>query len=285
MSACGLRVAGTGVSLGVVGWSRLRLVAAALACATVLASQGRAADGPPGRIIRYASDKLTVELSQMALGDVLQEVGRQAGADIQGGLRTPRDVSAQFEDVPLPEALHRLLGEQNFALVYGEGGRLRTVKLLGGPLGPPPTVSFATTASPSTTVPGKAADGAAALLNIVVTHPPVPVTGRLATALGAETATVQQIVEAGLHNDDAGVRSEGIRRTLSLIEAEPDLRSALLGAMKTMDDGDLAGMMRNASPTHAEEIAVHIATQSRVSELRIKASGVLQQLRTPKAGG
>jgi len=35
--------------------------------------------------------------------------------------------------VPLVEALHRLLGDQNFVVKYGKGGRPRAIKLLGGP--------------------------------------------------------------------------------------------------------------------------------------------------------
>jgi hypothetical protein len=241
-----------------------------------------AADEPPAKSIEYAGDRLTVRLSRVALSEVLAEVGRQTGAEIRGGLVTPREVTAEFEAVPLPEALHRLLGDQNFALVYGEAGKLRAVKLLGGPQAPPPSISFAT-ASPPTTMP-RTSDPAM-LVALVSSHPPVPITGRLAAALGTDSATVQQLLETALHSDDAAVRSEGVRRTLQLLEAEPDLRSAVIGAVKGMDDATLAGALRSATPTHAEEITVHVATQSKVSELRVKASGVLQQIRAQKSGG
>jgi hypothetical protein len=60
--------------------------------------------------------------------DVLNELERQTGASVRGSLLDPREVTAEFRDVPLSQALARLLGDQNFALVYGEGGRLRTLK-------------------------------------------------------------------------------------------------------------------------------------------------------------
>lgn len=283
-ASCGLRVARTKVSLDAMMPRGVRLAAATLALATALVPRQCVADDTPALVIHYAGDTLTVRLSQVPLRDVLGEIGRQAGAEIRGGLLNPRDVSAEFDAVSLPEALHRLLGEQNFALVYGEGGRLRAVKLLGGPLGPPP-VSFATANAPPVTVPDTPAGTTGALLGLIAAHPPVPITGRLAAAIGAETATLQQILDTSLHTDDATVRSDGIRRTLALVEAEPDLRAALLGTVKGMDDSNLVGLLRAVSPGHAEEITVHIATQSRVSELRVKASSVLQQLRAQKAGG
>src|ERR1051326_1203772 len=83
------------------------------------------------RVIQYANDALTVRLAKAPLADVLDEVARQTGAEVHGELRAPHEVTAEFDTVPLPEALHRLLGDQNFALVYGTGGRLRVVKLLG----------------------------------------------------------------------------------------------------------------------------------------------------------
>ena len=43
----------------------------------------------------------------------------------------PYDVSAEFESVPVAEGLYRLLGNQNFALIYGEDGNLKAVQLLG----------------------------------------------------------------------------------------------------------------------------------------------------------
>lgn len=239
-----------------------------------------ATDGPP-RVIEYAQDALTVRLTSVPIGEVLDELGQQAGAAIQGGVRAPRDVSIEFDRVPLPQALHRLLGDQNFTLVYGEGGRLRAVKLLGGPqaarAAPPPAAGAA----------GPPADPQAAVANLmsmVAAHAAVPVGGRLAEALKTEQTSVQQLVDASLRNEDPVVRAAAVRRTLAVLEAEPDLRSAVLNTLKGMEDADVARVLQAVSASHAEEVVSQVAAQARASELRVKASGVLQQLRSQKQG-
>src|SRR5438093_13269035 len=75
-----------------------------------------------------------MHVEKVPLADVVREIGRQSGAEIVGEVRKPRDVSRQFDRVPLVDALVRLLGEQNFTLRYGSEGKLRTISLLGEPL-------------------------------------------------------------------------------------------------------------------------------------------------------
>src|SRR5262249_60976684 len=82
------------------------------------------------------------------VGEVLDEISKQSGAEIRGE-PNPREVSAEFEDVPLLDALHRLLGNQNFTLKYGEKSRLVAIDLLAGSTGPPAAVTPAN-ARPST---------------------------------------------------------------------------------------------------------------------------------------
>src|SRR5437870_12601602 len=53
---------------------------------------------PP--IVTYRSDQLSVRLEKVALEDVLTELGRVSGAEIQGAPRELRDITAQFDDVP-----------------------------------------------------------------------------------------------------------------------------------------------------------------------------------------
>src|SRR3989454_4351842 len=110
-----------------------RRFALAVLAAALAAPGARSDEGAPERVIHYEGDTLTVRLAGAPVTDVLDELGRQAGAEIRGQVRDPHEVSAEFEGVPLAEALHRLLGDQNFALVYGNEGRLKSVRLLGGP--------------------------------------------------------------------------------------------------------------------------------------------------------
>src|SRR5436189_5047087 len=107
-----------------------------LAAAALRPSSAPAVAEPSPPIVTYRSDQLSVRLEKVPLEDVLAELGRVSGAEIRGAPREPRDLTAKFDDVPLPEALHRLLGDQNFILKYGEADRLRMIELFGGPQEP-----------------------------------------------------------------------------------------------------------------------------------------------------
>src|SRR5216110_2105720 len=161
-----------------------------LAAAALRPSSARAVAEASPPMVTYRSDQLSVRLEKVALEDVLAELGRVSGAEIQGAPREPRDITAQFDDVPLPEALHRLLGDQNFMLTYGEGNRLRRIELFGGPQEPGETSS--TSPAAGSTMP----QNLAVVISVLEQHPPVPVTGRLAAALGGNTATFHQLFDA-----------------------------------------------------------------------------------------
>jgi hypothetical protein len=260
-----LRVAGLAVK--VRGMRRPPACATAgLALAALLAARDARADE---RVIQYDKDALTVRLTNVPLSDVIDELGRQSGAEIRGQVRAPRDVTVEFDAVPLPEALHRLLGDQNFALIYGDGGKLAAVRLLGGPQAAP-------SEKPPTTPPQTASANLAAL---VARHPPVPVTGHLAQAVGNSAASFQQLFDIALHNEDAGVRGEAVRTVVGALEADAALRAAVVGELSNVEDTALGALLRGAAGEHAEEIAMQIMTQARASEIRVKASSVLQKLR------
>jgi hypothetical protein len=268
-------------SAGKLAGMRFRMAASGLAAAVALlgplaaftlASPETAA--PNGRVVQYAQDALTVRLDKVPLAEVLADIGQQSGAEIRGTLREPREVTAEFESVPLSEALGRLLGDQNFALVYDKAGGLRAVKLLGGPL------------AGGVPIPGQAAPAVAPvaktptdLRDILANHPPVPVHGRLAQALGTDSATLQQLMELGLHNEDPTVRAEALRAGVQTLEGDPTLRQAVIGALNSFDDAALGTLLRGAAGENAEEVAMQVLTQSRAPEVRVKASSVLQKLR------
>jgi hypothetical protein len=236
----------------------------------------RAAEEGDGRMVQYAGDKLTVRLSAVPIEDVLAEIERQTGAEIRGQVRNPRPVSAEFAEVPLADALHRLLGDQNFALIYGSGGQLKALRLLGGPqtgATPRPAVAVPVTPAPGAVSP-------AVLTEMFERHAPVPVQGRLAEALGTSSATFSQLANAALHNEDAVVRNDAVRAAMQALEAEPDLRSAVISAVTGIGDPELGNIVRGIAGERAEEVVRHVLTAARGSELRIKASAVLQQLRT-----
>src|SRR5437667_9240148 len=105
-----------------------------LVVVALLLSAGPVAVREPTCVVAYDAGRRTVHAERVPLADVVREIGRQSGAEIVGEVRKPRDVSRQFDRVPLVDALARLLGEQNFTLRYGSEGKLRTISLLGEPL-------------------------------------------------------------------------------------------------------------------------------------------------------
>ena len=117
-------------------------------------------------------------------------------------------------------------------------------------------------------------------ISLLERHPPVAVTGRLAEALGGNTATFRQLFEAAMQQQDAELRTEALHASLGAFDAEPDLRSSVLRALGGVDDATLGQVLRGIAGTRAEEIANQIATQSQAGELRSKALSVLQRLRT-----
>ena len=251
------------------------VVSRGLVVAALLTGRNAAGDEPPERVVQYAKDALTVRVTRVPVDEILGQLGKQSGAEIRGEVRDRHEITAEFEDVPLPEALHRLLGEQNFALIYGDGGRLKTVRLLGGPLAPPPPSAAPPTAS---SVPSPPAS-LPALVGLFEAHAPVPVQGRLSQALGTDTATFSQLGDMALHHDDVLVRTEAVRVGLQVIEAEPEFRSAVISGVTGMGNGDLSTFVRGLAGPRADELVLRVITLARATELRAKASAVLQDMR------
>jgi hypothetical protein len=199
----------------------------ALACPAV----GPAADSASRPAIVYRSDRLSVRLERVPLDEVLTEIAAASGAEVRGAPSNARDVTADFEDVPLPEALHRLLGDQNFMLRYGEGDRLRTIELFGG-AGDSPTVSLSAASAPTrspaagSTLPQEVAVAMSALAR----HPPVPVDGSLAAALGSETATLHAALSKALRGA-AGLRAEELANQIASEAKTAELRAKALSIL------------------------------------------------------
>jgi hypothetical protein len=223
----------------------------------------RAGEAPPERLIRYDQDALTVHV----VGMPVLEIGRQSGAEIRGTARDAGAVTAQFDAVPLPQALSRLLGDQNYALVYGSGGKLRTVRLLGG------TGESVVVAVPATDVPARK-DPAELLAR------QVRVAGPVADALKSPMVTLKELGDLWLHSDDASLRDESASDGFRAVEAEPDLRNSLVELTQSYSDVELANLLRSIAGPRAEELAAFVISQTRVTELHMKAASVLRVLQS-----
>ena len=121
------------------------LLLAADVCAAELAK----ADDVSAPVVRYHDGRLSARIQGVPLDEVLHAVSAETGVRFDGTPIDERDVFKRFDDVPLAEALRRLIGRQNFTLVYGAGGQPERVKLLGAPALPvargsqaPPGASF-----------------------------------------------------------------------------------------------------------------------------------------------
>src|SRR2546427_12913965 len=90
-------------------------------------------------------------------------------------------------------------------------------------------------------------------ISVLERHPPVAVTGRLAEALGGNTATFRQLFDAAMQQQDAALRNEAFRASLAAFEAEA---------------------LRGFAGSRAEEIANQVATQAQAGELRSRALSV-----------
>jgi hypothetical protein len=259
------------------GTAAVGSLAIALAC---LASSVGAVAEPSRSVLKYRNDRLSVRLVEVPLEEIIADLGQASGADVYGTVRQSRDVSAEFDDVPLVEALQRLLGDQNFVLKYGRGDRLRAIKLLGGPQAhvrmvaapaPPPDLPAGASKVPWPRDPG----GAVAMLD---GHPAVPISGRLAQALGTDAATFRQLFDAAAHNEDAAVRSEAMRAFMRGLDAEPEFRELVLRALNTLDDFTLTELLHGLAGSRATEIAAEIAAHAHSSELRSRARGIVLRL-------
>ncbi len=127
------------------------------------------ADGPADQI-RYGGDRLTISVAAMPLEAFLRALGRECDAQIRIDGLEERTVSDSFNDLPLEEALRRVLGGRNFTLVYrqasaGAGAaarpRLKEIHVYGtsgpvvtaSPTRPAPAAQRPTAAGPGVAEP------------------------------------------------------------------------------------------------------------------------------------
>jgi hypothetical protein len=237
-----------------------------------LVSTARAADP----VVTYANDRVTATLHAVPLADVLRALGAASGADIRGGIVAPRDVTAELDAVPLPEALHRLLGEQNFTVSYGAGDRLKAVVLLGGPEAPPPPASPVAETAPS--APGPAVFPLQ-LSRAFTRHRPVAVPDDLAAAMGVQRATFTELLQVATGADDGVRRAQATQVVLSALEKESGIRRSFLRTLHRLDAPSLDGIMASESGPRFQEILEYLAAHSREPSLQKKAGIVLEQLR------
>src|SRR5437870_3353381 len=115
---------------------------------------------------------------------------------------------------------------------------------------------------------------------LTVRHPPVPVAGALADAIGSPSATLRQLIDLSLHHEDPAVRTEALRTAIGTLDTDLQLRSAVISELETADSALLTSLLRTAASERSEDIATQVLRDTRFPEIRLKASSVLQRLRS-----
>ena len=209
-------------------------------------------------IVRYDDAGLTVHADNVPLADVLAAITRETGIEIDGEPLDRRDVSKQFESVPLALALRRVVGRQNFILYYGSDGAPERLQLLGVPLAPP------------TPAPTRGVNAFQLLAN----HPPIVLPAGLARALGAKRLPPHRLLSA-LRHPDSMVRIEAAQTIVRAVEGDP----SLLDATRKLDTTQLTRLVSSQSGSHAAEVAMTLYRAARDPRLKGKLAVVLGTLR------
>jgi hypothetical protein len=219
--------------------------------------------------VRYQDGRLSVHVNDVPLDNLLDVVREETGLAFRGEVRDWRKVNKQFEGVPLPEALGRILGRQNFILRYGADGQPKVVELQGMPQ------------VPSTASRNKQKQRQN-VLQLLATAPPVPLSPVLHQALRTGTARPTQLLMAGAQQNAQGVRMEARRAFLSAVEANRPLRDALVAA----DPAAVAPLLRSLPAERVDESLADLARRGGDPKLRgffLRLRTHLQQERAARA--
>lgn len=226
-------------------------------------------------VVTVKDERMTVKVSGIGLEELMLRFSATTGAEVRGTIVTPRDVSVEFEDVSIQDGLARLLGDQNFMLTYS-GGKLTRVTLLGGAQDAPVTKVVK---NEHEATPGEPPQTFAQMLQTRMIQ--VSPGGRLARFLDKDQASLQQLVDIGLRNDDAALRTEALRMAIQAIDGQPDLNAATISAIGAMDDNQLMSLFRATARDNTKAVLAQMSTLLRTNDLRQRSLRLLMQANTP----
>ena len=247
---------------------------AVLVVAVTVLSAGPLAAGDPTCVVTYGADRVTVHAKRVPLADVVREIGRQSGAEVVGEVRKPREVSQEFDEVPLVDALARLLKEQNFTLRYGPEGELRTIKLLGGPV----AVAAAQPAPADTSPPDKRARRRHHRHHgVPPSHETLPDGQVVVTSAGTETGGAEKIPS---RLDSPSGQGEAPPEQVTQDWPAPDefdrkLRRRFLDLLSQMDQTALADYFATEDGQRTQKLLEEFAANHPNGSSQNKATGIL----------
>lgn len=89
----------------------------------------------PALRVEWKQQRLTVIAEGVPLAEVLSQIARRTGSEVEGAKRLQRRIDAQYSGLPLEEVLTRLLAGVSFAILesnaHGASGKHLTVVVLG----------------------------------------------------------------------------------------------------------------------------------------------------------
>jgi len=235
----------------------------------------------PPATIEYADGKLTLDVTKLPVDLLLEQIASETGAELRGSAAEDREVSAHFEDVPLEQALARVLGNENFIIIYGRDGEPVELSMLGGPQEAP---------LPGMVPPGNAAETApsragltasAALYSMIARHPPIEVSGTLAAKMGRTTVRLPQLLRTVSRENDQAVRAEAMGAFMQAIESD----QGILQAMGDLDDEGFVTFIRRRAGRRGAELALFMASQATNPKVRSKAATAARQLASEVPAG
>jgi hypothetical protein len=254
---------------------RSRTAWVALALATVMVGTLHAAREEPSSVaapmsLRYADGRLSVRLARVPLYQVMATLERELGVVVEGELLDRREVTKQFDDVPLPRALARILGRQNFTLRYDAEGNPVRIDLLGLPAAAPPKQEKP---KPLPT-----------LATVIAREPPVVLSPRLRDVLRRPSARLVHVLGTALRHGDPAVRADARRLVLTTFEQ----RSTIRAALQRSTSGEIATFLRPWPANNVDALLSEIKIRTRDPYLRAiarQAEQTLQRTRAATASG
>jgi hypothetical protein len=239
---------------------------------------GLAADPETSRPdVRWEKQRLSVRVERVGLGTLIGEILQKTGAALRGQPLVEKDVSLVFEPLPLEEALHRVLGEQNFTVRYGPTGQPLTIELLGGPEAP---VVAAGVPPPSAGAPidRPALPPRLGFPRTFPSRKALDLPEVLQKAAGAKTATFDQAFDLATLNQEGLTRAMASQVVLSQLERDRRTRRALLSAVAKFDDETLRSFQGTVEGERVRDLLMFLSAHSREPSLQRKAEIALDRL-------
>ena len=225
--------------------------------------------------VRYERERITARFDAVPLTDAIQQIVTATGGDLRGGVRDPRDVTLELHGVPLEEALGRLLGAQNFTVRYGEGGRVKTIALEGGPEAPPKPKETPTAAGEP---PKEGPAFPIVLSRMFMRHRPITLSEPLAERFGQEKASMPELLEIAMVDEDGISRALASQAVLSALEREGRYRRSFLRSLHQLDPDEMSGLAMGPGGARLVELLEFLSAHSREPTLQKKAGVVLEQM-------